>query len=231
MIGDEIFDGALQKWLQLFERDGGVTGQDGLDHSFYFGVEFLPFGFGGLDAGAGFMRFLFASFGGLAAGFLGTAGCCFRGFEGGAAFLRFEANLGFALFGSQFAEFGEAFVEGAVVGGLVAQEEVQGFEALFGILVGIQGVVEEEGGAPGGPIVLGHFGDEDFLGDGGGVVLGAKVGEERFVVGLGFVGHDAEGSGEAESEIVGGRGGFAGVGFGAGAELGVELVGGDLRGG
>ena len=72
------------------------------------------------------------------------------------AALRFEANLGLALFGSELDEVVQTFVEGAGVGGLVA--EVEGELRGVGDLAGLRvetGVLEGLG-AVGEPVGFGH---------------------------------------------------------------------------
>ena len=120
-------------------------------------------------------------------------------------------------------------MEGALVGGLVAQTES---ELLFvhnlaGARI-VAGEFEVQGAAT-EPVMLRHGFNEHGFRDGFGVVLFAKVGEKRIKIGLRFCGKDAEGSGEAVADAVQSRGGFTGVGLGTGRELGVFAIGLDLR--
>ena len=76
--------------------------------------------------------------------------------------------------------------------------------------------------------MLGHAVDQDFLGGGGGLVLGQE-GVAQVVVLIGTLpGEEGEGAGEAVAGIVLGGGGATFGGAGAGGVLGVLLVGGDL---
>jgi hypothetical protein len=72
------------------------------------------------------------------------------------AVLRFEAIFGLALFGSELGEVVQTFVEGAGVGGLVA--EIEGEQRGVGDLAGLRvetGVLEGLG-AVGEPVGFGH---------------------------------------------------------------------------
>jgi len=103
---------------------------------------------------------------------------CFGGGVGG--FLQTEANfVVFPLF-LGFYELGVSAVEGAVGGGVVANEEseVLGDAELLVLEEVEEGVAPEVEGPLGEPLGLGHFFDEDFLGGGDGVVFRSEVGEK-----------------------------------------------------
>jgi len=53
----------------------------------------------------------------------GVVNLVFAGFDGGGVGLPFKANFGFAAFGAELKKVVEAFMEGALMGGLVAQIE------------------------------------------------------------------------------------------------------------
>ncbi len=107
-------------------------------------------------------------------------------------------------------------MEGALVGGLVAQVESElflvGDGAGFGIVAGgleIQSAAAE-------PVVLGDGFYERGFGQGFGLVLVAECGEECVELGLGFAGEDTEGSGQAVASVVQRRDGFRCFSFRAG---------------
>ncbi len=108
-------------------------------------------------------------------------------------------------------EGGEGLVEGAVVGVLVAQEQVNLMKFLAN-----EGESLEADGAVHEPMVLGHVGDEELF-DGGG---GAKVCLEGEVKGFEdggiFIGDEEDAGGEAVFDCIFAAGGLAGVGAGAG---------------
>jgi hypothetical protein len=83
----------------------------------------------------------------------------------------------------------------------------------------------------GEPVVLGHGGDDDFLGFGGWGEFEVEVEEKIVVGGVVFRREDDEGAGEAVMEIVVDDGGEAGPGLRAGGELRVGAIGGNLCGG
>lgn len=117
-------------------------------------------------------------------------------------------------------KFGEAFVERAVVGGLIAQEEAE----LFG-RVGADGRVLQYQGALREPIVLGQTGYQDFFGGGGGLVLVAQGGEDGVELGLRFdFVEDPEFTGEAVAQVVQRGYGLAGGGARAGGAGGGRHV-------
>jgi hypothetical protein len=80
---EDFFDGDFQNAFELVKGDGGVAGEHGLDVTFDGGFEVEVLGFGGGQASTGLVRFLFA------------------GLIGFLLLLRFKANFGFALFGSE----------------------------------------------------------------------------------------------------------------------------------
>jgi hypothetical protein len=92
-------------------------------------------------------------------------------------------------------------------------------------------------GAAAQPSVLRHAVDQQVLGGGGGLMLAAQLVEPGFELTLRFVGHDDEvvGGGDGGSEtvtgVVSGGDGFPFGTGGAGGELRISLIGGDLRGG
>ena len=78
---------------------------------------------------------------------------------------------------------------------------------------------------------LGHAFDQDGFGCGGRGMLFAEMGEELIELRLVFGGQDAEGYAwdEAMTEVVARGRGFASFGFGTGAALSIDLIGGNLR--
>ena len=122
---------------------------------------------------------------------------------------------------------------GAIVRGLVAEIETE----LFGVRRGAgfergfeEGLLEAEGALL-EPVMLGHGGDQDFLGFGGWGEFEVEVEEEIVVSGVVLGGEDDEGAGQAVPEIVVSDGGEAGFGLRAGGELSVGAIGGNLSGG
>ena len=113
-------------------------------------------------------------------------------------------------------------MEGAVVGGLIAEEQCELAFLVFHWQIVGHGDVLEALSALAEPVVLGHFLDEQGFGDGGWLVLGAEAAEEGVEFVLILRGKDGEGAGEAVA------GGFPGFGFGSGAVLRVFLVRADL---
>ena len=165
------------------------------------------------------MTFLLAFFGRFAAGLISSF-----------MLLRFEANFLFTPFGFYLQEIGEAAVKGAVIGGLVAQEERELVVLVFGGEIRFsQGDVLEALRALAEPVVLRHLFDQNRFGEGGGLMLGAKAADEVIEFILIFRGQDGEGAGEAVAEIVHRGSGFAFRGFWSCAVLSVLLVGGYLR--
>ena len=111
----------------------GMAGERGVDGAADVGVEFGGGRAGVDEADAGFVGFLFARLVGGGAGFAFEAAGFFEGFRGFAAFLRFKANFVAALFFSYGSEFVQGSVIGAFVGGLIADEEAEGFVVEFGL--------------------------------------------------------------------------------------------------
>jgi hypothetical protein len=95
----------------------------------------------------------------------------------------------------------------------------------------VEGDVLEHQGALREPERLRHSIDEHGFGETGGLVLVAESAKQHVEFIVVFPRQDAEGSGEAVAEIVHRGDGFSGGGSGAGAVLGVGLIGCDLGGG
>ena len=90
--------------------------------------------------------------------------------------LRFEANFGFALFGAEFEEVVERFVESAGVGGLIAQVEGEHFGVFDLASFGVEAGIDEGLGASSEPVRFAHGVDENGFGFGGGLVFGDEGG-------------------------------------------------------
>jgi len=85
--------------------------------------------------------------------------------------LRNEANLFQATFFLKFAEVGEALVEAAVGGGMVAHEETEFARVAFAVIGRHEVLVHEFFGALLREKVLRYFVDEDLFGGVDGLVL------------------------------------------------------------
>ena len=102
--------------------------------------------------------------------------------------LRFEPNFGLFPFFLGLYKVGVGPVEGAIGGGLVADEEAEvvgdgDLDAIDGIptLPGERFALEAES-AEALPLAQGHFFDEDLLGGGGGLEFDGEVDEEGFKI-------------------------------------------------
>ena len=151
---------------------------------------------------------------------------------GDAQSLRNEATVLALTFAAELVKLVQRLFEGAVVVGLVAEiDREQEIGALAGALA-VEAAFLERGGAEAEPVVLGELVDQRVFGGGGGLMLGAEVGQELVVVVLRFPVEHGEGlAGETVAAGVLAGGGFAFGGARAGGGLRVGLVGGQLRGG
>ncbi|MGH9583890.1 MAG: hypothetical protein ACRD4O_13235 [Bryobacteraceae bacterium] len=145
------------------------------------------------------------------------------------AILPFEANCFFKPLGSDLYELIDAFMEGAVVGDLVAQPEGEELAGVGGGDFVVHREVGAELRALAEPEVLRHFEDEDVFENALRLVLGAETIEKRIKFFLRFRGQDDEFSAESPAGVV-----IAGVRFaifrlGTGRMLRILSVGGDLR--
>ncbi len=119
------------------------------------------------------MQFLLANFRGLLAGLIGLLAnfaAVFALFSGGGVGLPFKANLGFAAFSAELEKVREAFVKGALMGGLVAEVEQEALAVFADAVISEDQPLESEG-AIAEPLVTGHVGDEQAFGFGGGLVF------------------------------------------------------------
>ena len=109
---------------------------------------------------------------------------------------------------------GEGLVEGAVIGVLVTQEQINFLKVLAHESEGL-----EADGAVHEPVVLGHVGNEELFDGGGGaeVCLEGKV--KGFKGGWVFIGDEENFGGEAVFDRVFAAGGLAGFGAGAGGRV------------
>ena len=106
---------------------------------------------------------------------------------------------------------------------LAIVDELAGFEIEAGVF--------QAHGAMAQPVMLGHGLDERFFGGCCGLVLLLELGQEFEEVVLRFRWQHPEFArrGETVTEVVARGGGFPGFRFGAGGELRIGLIGGDLR--
>ena len=98
--------------------------------------------------------------------------------------LRFEVNFGLFPFFLGLYKVGMGPVEGAIGGGLVADEkaEVLGDGEIDAPLTHGERVALEAESAEAEPLVLGHPFDEELLVGGGGLVFLGEIGEEGFQI-------------------------------------------------
>ena len=141
--------------------------------------------------------------------------CGFFALLGGCdAFLRFKANLDLSSFGSEGCELAQAFVEGALVGGLVAHIEGELFFLPAGGEFGVEREALEREGALHEPVMLGHVVDEQLFSWGRRLVFGAQIGNELLEVFFALPGESHELAGEAMTPAILRDGGFAFLGLG-----------------
>lgn len=116
---------------------------------------------------------------------------------------------------------GQSFVEGALVGGLVAKKEGESFFVHFCCR---EALVLEAKGALGEPEGLGHLMNEHFFGRIGGLVVGEKGFEKRFEMGGVFAGYQERAGSESVFERIARRSQFALGRARAGGVEGVRAV-------
>lgn len=148
------------------------------------------------------------------------------------ALLRNEPTFDFALFGPEFGKYGETFMEGAVVRGLVTKIEREFFGLVTDRHVAVKAHVLEAEGALRKPEVLGHFFDEEGFSLGGRLVFGTEIVEQFVKFVHVFPGEYQElvaGEAMTEGVLAGFR--FAFGCFGSGGVLGVFTVAFGVAGG
>ena len=121
-------------------------------------------------------------------------------------------------------------MEGSLVGGLVA--EVEGEAFVVDRAVGGEALALEEQGAIAQPVMLGETFDQQHFGGAEGEVLADELALQRDVFGGVFPWQEEEQEafvGQAVFGVIAGGSGFAFFCYRPRRELGVRLVGGDLR--
>ena len=105
-------------------------------------------------------------------------------------------------------------MKGPVIGGLVAEEEIELFEIVLNQRKGLQadGAVHE-------PVVAGHIGNQEVLGGAFGLVFGAQGFLEGVKIGGIFRGEEEDACGEAVFGCVLAADGLAGFRAGAGGVM------------
>ncbi|MGH8162769.1 MAG: hypothetical protein ACREP1_00370, partial [Rhodanobacteraceae bacterium] len=124
------------------------------------------------------------------------------------AILPFEANCFLKPLGSDLYELIDAFMEGAVVGGLVAEPEGEELVGVGGGGFVVHGEIGAELGALAEPEMLRHFENEHVFENALRFVLGAEAFQECVEFFLRFRGQDGEFSAETPAGVV-----LAGVRF------------------
>ncbi len=138
--------------------------------------------------------------------------------------LRFEPTLERELVFSQLYERGETAGEGAFVGYSIAEEEAQLLLGVGGGQVEGETVFAHAECTLMEPMMTSHVIDEGRLGDRGGLVFVAEIGDELVELFARFTRQETEGTREAVAEIVAGGNGFAFLRGGSRRELGVLPV-------
>ncbi len=113
----------------------------------------------------------------------------------------FKANFGFAALGAELEKVVEAFVEGALMGCLMAQIEQEALAVFADAVIAEDQPLEPEG-AIAEPLMAGHVGDEQAFGFGGGLVLVEEVFEKLGEVFFVFGREDEECASESVAQIV-----------------------------